>query len=120
MNNREQQRKFSERTTISNSTFDVMNTTQSRYSNGQGENALPVDKEQLRTSNYYVSTGLIYFTGVIVAIILFIFVVPLCEFIVTPAFYNGPEFLLCAILFCVVMGYVWIYIGAKVLKKGRR
>lgn len=119
MNDREQQRKFSERTTISNSTFDAMNTNQTRYSNGQGKTILPVERERT-DSNYYFSTGLVYFTGVLFAVALFIFVIPLAEAFVSPTFYAGAGFLLCALFFCGIMTYLWIYIGSKSLKIGRR
>ncbi|WP_375180157.1 hypothetical protein [Enterococcus rotai] len=120
MNQREQQRKFAERSNINNSTFDAMNTNQTRYSNGQGKNVLLTERDQVRSSGGYVSTGVLYFTGVVVAIVLFIYVIPLVELIVSPTFYKGPLFLLCALSFCVLMGYLWVYIGSKVMKKSRR
>lgn len=119
MNKWEQQRKFSERSTIENSKFDAMNTNQTRYSNGQGKNALPTDREQLRASSYAFSTGFIYLTGVLFASALFVFVIPLFENIVSPTFYSGAEFLLYALLFCVIMGYLWVYVGLKLVKKYR-
>jgi len=120
VNQREQQRKFAERSNINNSTFDAMNTNQTRYSNGQGKNVLPTERDQVRGSGGYVSNGVLYFTGVVVAIVLFIYVIPLVELIVSPTFYKGPLFLLCALSFCVLMGYLWVYIGSKVMKKSRR
>ncbi|MGX7148476.1 hypothetical protein [Enterococcus ureasiticus] len=119
MNEREQQRKFSERSTINKSTFDAMNTNQTRYSNGQGKNVLPTDRDLSGTSSYYYSTGLIYLTGVLFAILLFIFVIPLSENIVSQKFYSGAVFLLCALLFCVIMGFLWVNIGLKFIKKYR-
>ncbi|WP_249921813.1 hypothetical protein A5821_000334 [Enterococcus sp. 7F3_DIV0205] len=119
INNREQQKKFSERTNISNSTFDAMNTNQTRFSNGQGKNILPTEREPSAAS-YYFSTGFIYFTGVLIAVALFIFVVPLMKYVVSTTFYEGAGFLLCGLLFCVVMGYLWIYIGLKFIEKSRR
>lgn len=53
MNNREQQQKFAEQATINNSTFDVLNTNQTRYSSGQGKEVLPTDREESRISNYF-------------------------------------------------------------------
>lgn len=64
-----------------------MNTNQTRHSNGQGKDVLPTDRDMSATSSYSFSTALIYFTGVVFAIALFVFVIPLLEIIVSPTFY---------------------------------
>lgn len=120
MNNREQQRKFSERSTINNSTFDVMNTNQTRYSNGQGKEVLPTDREESRISSYYLSTGAIYVSGVLFGIGLFWLITLLGEEYVSSEFYASTAFLVYTLLFCVIMSYSWIFIGLKLAKRDRR
>ena len=120
MNNREQQKKFAEQSTINNSTFDVLNTNQTRYSSGQGKELLPTDREESRISNYYFLTGVIYVTGFLFGIGLFCLVVLLGEKIVSSAFYDSTAFLVYVLLFCVIMSYLWVFIGLKLAKKYRR
>ncbi|EOH99195.1 hypothetical protein UAY_01972 [Enterococcus moraviensis ATCC BAA-383] len=120
MNNRELQRKFSEQSNIDNSTFDAMNTNQTRFSNGQGKTVLPLERDRSSASDFYFVNGIVYVTGVAFAIMLFLFVIPLFESLVPAVFYKGAMFLLCALLSCTLMGYLWIYIGKKLVKKRRR